>query len=301
MLIAKPSKLAAPMTTAAWPVTRRLLCLASLAAAAGATLAQGKAATPALEPFDNKKFDRSTTIDNPWLPMKPGMRYVYEGHTVEDDGKRLPHRIEIHITDLTKLIDGVRVLVSYDLDFSAGQLAEAELAFYAQDNDGNVWRLGEYPEEYEDGKMTKAPAWIHGFEGARAGIMMKAKPQLGTPSYSQGWGPAVDWTDRGQIHQMGQTTKVRAGTYSDVLVIRETSNSEGGAFQLKYYAKDVGNVRVGWSGTDKTKETLELVRIETMSPKMMDSVRAKAMKLEKSAYVRSKAVYGATAPAERLK
>ena len=111
MLIAKPLKLAAPMTTAVWPVTRRLLCLASLAAAAGATLAQGKAAAPALEPFDNKMFDRPTTIDNPWLPMKPGMRYVYEGHTVEDGGKRLPHRIEIHITDLTKLIDGVRVLV----------------------------------------------------------------------------------------------------------------------------------------------------------------------------------------------
>ena len=140
-----------------------------------------------------------------------------------------------------------------------------------------------------------------GFEGARAGIMMKAKPALGTPSYSQGWGPAVDWTDRGQTHQMGQATQVKAGSYTDVLVIKETATSEVGAEHFKYYAKGVGNVRVGWSGADKTKETLELVRVETMSAKMMDDIRARALKLEKSAYQRSKTVYGPTAPAERAK
>ena len=282
-----------------WPTTRRRVCGASLALLAGLALAQDKSA-PALEAFDKTKFDRSTVIDNPWLPMKPGMRYVYEGTTM-DEGKVLPHRIEIYITDLTKMIDGVRVLISYDLDFSNGKLEEAELAFFAQDNDGNVWHLGQYPEEYDNGKWTKSPAWIHGFEGARAGIMMKAKPVVGAPSYSQGWGPAVDWTDRGQTHEMGQTTKVKAGSYSDVLVIKETAASEVGAFHFKYYAKGVGNVKVGWSGSDKTKENLELVRIETMSPKLMDEVRTKALKLEKSAYARSKAVYGPTAPAERLK
>ncbi len=256
--------------------------------------------TPALEPWDGSSFDqRSTIIDNPWLPMKPGMRYVYEGTTVEDDGKVLPHRIEIHITDLTKVIDGVRVLVSYDLDYSAGKLAEAELAFFAQDKSGNVWHLGQYPEEYENGRMTKAPAWIHGIEGARAGIMMKAEPKLGAPSYSQGYGPAVNWTDRGQTHLMGQTTKVRAGNFDDVLVIKETAASEGDALQLKYYARGVGNVRVGWAGSDKTKETLELVRIEMMSPKALAAARDRALKLEKSAYATSKGVYGLTAPIAR--
>ena len=300
MLTRNPSTPRQPLLAAAWPVSRRWLCLAGLTGLCGLAVAQDKPAALPLENFDKTKFDqRSTTIDNPWLPMKPGTRYVYEGSTVESGGKKVPHRIELHITDLTKVIDGVRVLVSYDLDFSGGKLEEAELAFFAQDIDGNVWHLGQYPEEYENGKLTKTPAWIHGFEGARAGIMMKAKPQLGTPSYSQGWGPAVDWTDRGQTHEMGQTTKTRMGSYSDVLVIKETATSEVGAFHFKYYAKGVGNVRVGWSGSDKTKDSLELVRVETMSPKMMDSVRARAMKLEKSAYIHSKTVYGPTAPAER--
>ena len=122
-----------------------------------------------LEIYDPKNFHRSTNIDNKWLPMKPGMRWVYEGTTVEDDGEVVPHRIEIYVTDLTKIINGVRTVVSYDLDYTDGELEEAELAFYAQDNDGNVWRFGEYPEEYDDGMVVDAPAWIDGLAGARAG------------------------------------------------------------------------------------------------------------------------------------
>ena len=287
---------------ASWPLLRKLLGCGVLLLCADWVAAQDKAALPAVEAFDRAQFDdRSTTIDNVWMPMKPGTRYVYEGRTVEDDGKRVPHRVEINVTDLTKVIGGVRGLVSYDLDYSNGKLAEAELAFFAQDKDGNVWRLGEYPEEYENGRVIKAPTWIHGLEEARAGTMMKAKPQLGTPSYAQGWGPAVGWTDRGMTHQMGQKAKVRAGNYSDVLVIKETAASEGNAYQLKYYARGVGNVRVSWSGADKSKETLELVRIEKLSPKALAELRVKALKLEQSAYATSKNVYAKTAPAEPLK
>lgn len=281
---------------------RHLLWAGAMLAVSPWAHGKDKAPAPKLEPWDNSRFDaQSTVIDNPWLPMKPGTRFVYEGTTVEDDGKVVPHRIEINITDLSKLIDGVRVLVSYDLDISDGGLAEAELALFAQDRDGNVWHLGQYPEEYEDGKLTKAPAWIHGIEGARAGIMMKAKPRPDTPSYSQGWGPAVKWTDRGQTYQTGQTVTVPAGTYKEVLVIKETAASEVGAYQLKYYARGVGNVKVGWLGADKTKESLALVRVEQLGASAMDDVRAQALKLEQSAYANSKNVYGKTSPAERLK
>jgi hypothetical protein len=251
------------------------------------------------ENFDATKFTNPTSIENSYLPMKPGMRFVYEGTTVDDEGEALPHRIVITITDLTKEVGGVRSVVSWDLDYTDGELVEAELAFYAQDNDGNVWRMGEYPEEYEDGKLIDNPAWIHGIEEARAGIMMQANPQPGTPSYAQGWAPAVDWTDRGQVAEMGQTTSVPAGSYEDVLVIAETSESEPDAQQLKYYARGVGNVRVGWKGAgEKTQETLELITVEQLSQEAMAEVRAEAQKLEASAYKNSKKVYAHTAPAE---
>lgn len=252
-----------------------------------------------LPDFNPDAFARSTQIDNSWMPLVPGTRFVYEGTTVEDDGTEMPHLIVINVTDLTKSIGGIDALVTWDLDYSGGELVEAELAFLAQDTLGNVWRMGEYPEEYEDGEFIEAKPWIHGYADARAGIMMMADPQLGTPSYAQGWGPAVDWTDRGVVDQMGQQTCVPSGCYEDVLVIIETSASEPDAEQLKYYAPGVGNVRVGWrGGGDPTKETLELVKIEHLDAEALAEVRAKALELEQSAYRRSKDVYAHTPPVE---
>ena len=257
--------------------------------------------TPALENFDASNYDQSTQINNPWMPLKPGTRFTYNGSTVEDDGTVVPHRIVINVTDLTKVIGGVRSLVTWDLDYSDGELVEAELAFFAQDKNGNVWRMGEYPEEYEEGKFVAAPAWIHGFENARAGIMMQANPQPKTPSYSQGWGPAVNWTDRGQVDKVGQKTIVAAGKYDDVVVIAETSAAEPDAEQLKYYARGVGNVRVGWRGAgEKTKETLELSEVEMVDAKGLAEMRAAALKMEKDAYRRSKNVYAKTPPVEPM-
>jgi hypothetical protein len=250
------------------------------------------------EDLDPAKFDRPTQITNEWMPLKPGTRLVYAGNTVDDDGKVVPRRFVMTVTDLTKVVGGVRSVISWDLDYSAGELVEAELAFYAQDNDGNVWHMGEYPEEYEKGKFVTAPAWLHGLEDARAGIAMLAKPQVGTPSYSQGWGPAVNWTDRGRVDQMGKTTCVPMGCYKDVLVVAETSQSEPNAEQLKYWVRGVGNVRVGWRGKgEKTKETLELVDIIQLSPEALAEVRAQALALEKHAYEISD-MYRHTPPAE---
>jgi hypothetical protein len=249
------------------------------------------------EVFDRNRFDQSTTIENEWFPLQPGTQFIYEGSSVED-GKRLPHRVVFTVTDLTKVIDGVRTVVAWDRDYSAGELVETELALFAQDDDGNVWHLGQYPEEYENGEFVDAPAWIAGFQNARPGISMKAKPELGAPSYSQGWGPAVNWTDRAQVYRTGEKTCVPVDCYEDVLVMEEFSEEEPDAFQLKYYAPGVGNVRVGWKGDDPSRETLKLVELVQLSAEALADVRAAALKLEKRAYALSKDVYAHTSPAE---
>ena len=130
-------------------------------------------------------------------------------------------------------------------------------------------------------------------------IMMPADPKPGTPSYAEGWGPAVDWTDRGQVDQVGQRTCVPAGCYDNAIVIAETSAGEPDATQLKHYARGVGNVFVGWRGAgEKTQEVLELVRIERLDAAALAEVRARALELERSGYQRSPAVYARTRPAE---
>ena len=258
----------------------------------------GKRPAKEFEDFDPKTFDRSTLINNKWFPLKPGTRFVYEGFTNEE-GKSIPHRVVSTVTDLTKVIGGVRTVVCWDQDYSAGKLEEMEIVFFAQDNDGNVWHLGEYPEVYEDGKLVAVPVWIHGIQDGRAGIMMKAEPRLGMPSYSEGWAPTVPWTDRGVVYQMGQKTCVPVDCYEDLLVIAETSREEPDAHQLKYYARGVGYVRVGWRGEgEKTKETLELVKIEQLGPEALAEARAEVVKLEKRAYEIGKKVYARTSPAE---
>jgi hypothetical protein len=243
-----------------------------------------------------ENFRNRAIIDNTWVPMKPGMRWIYEGISHEGDGKIIPHRLIVTITDLTKMIGGVRTLVSYDLDYKDKELAEAELAFYAQDDEGNVWQFGEYPEEYEDGKFIQAPAWIHGLKGARAGIMMPADPRMGNAGFAQGWGPSVGWKDRGIVYQTGQKVSVPAGTFDNVLVIKESAAGEKDAAQLKYYAPGVGNIHTGWLGeAASVTENLELVKIEQLAPEELRKVRMKALRLESDAYRRSKDVYAKTA------
>jgi hypothetical protein len=252
---------------------------------------------PEFEDFDPNNFDNSTNINNEWLPLQPGTQWILEGVSIEA-GESIPHRIEFTVTDLTKEIEGVRTVVAWIVDYSDGEVVEKELAFYAQDNDGNVWYLGEYPEEYEDGEFVAAPTWIAGLEDARAGIKMYAEPQVGTPSYFQGWGPAVEWTDYGQVDQVGQETCVPVDCYQNVLVIAESSLEELAVFQLKYYARGVGDVRVGWRGEAAAQEELELVELVQLSPEALAEVRAEALALEEHAYEISQDVYAHTSPAE---
>lgn len=249
------------------------------------------------EDFDPGSFDRSVTIDNEWLPLEPGTQFVYDGSTVEG-GRRVPHRLVSIVTDLTKVVEGVRTVVVWERDFSGGKLVEAELALFAQDNDGAVWHFGQYPEEYEKGRVVETPAWIAGLQNARPGIVMKAQPEPGGPSYSQGWGPAVNWTDRAQATGSGKRTCVPVDCYEDVLVIEEFSQEDPGAFQLKYYAAGVGNVRVGWRGDDPSKESLKLVALGRLSAAALAEARAEALEQEKRAYRISKDVYAHTSPAE---
>jgi len=249
------------------------------------------------EDLNPSNFARPTAINNAWFPLKPGTQFVYEGYTVED-GQAVHHRLVFAVTDLTKVIGGVRTVVAWIVDYSNDQLVEKEISFYAQDNDGTIWYLGEHPEAYQDGQFVEAPTWIHGLEDARAGITMKAKPQLRMPSYSAGWGPAVNFTDRAQVSQMGQRTSVPFCNYENVLVIAESGQGELNAFQLKYYARGVGKVRVGWRGADAAHETLELVDRVELSPEALAQIRAAALELEKHAYEISKDVYGKTQPIE---
>ena len=276
--------------------------LTSLLATLSARTQEAQPLTGSAEDFERAQFDDPTHIDNRWLPLTPGTQYVLEGSAIVDEEGRQPRRVVTTVTDLTKVIDGVRTLVIWERDFTSGKLSEPELAFFAQDNAGNVWLLGEYPEEYENGKFADAPAWITGQKGARAGIAMLANPRVGTPDYSQGFAPPPeDFSDRARVYKTGQRTCTPVDCYKNVLVTEEFEPGVPGAYQLKYYAPGVGNVRVGWRGAkEEEKEELALVGLKQLSPQALAKVRKEALALDKRAYKNSKEVYAKTQPAKPL-
>jgi F0F1-type ATP synthase membrane subunit c/vacuolar-type H+-ATPase subunit K len=260
-------------------------------------------APPAAQSVSDKDFGRvafhdPTSIDNQWMPLVPGTQLSYLGYINEEDG-RVEHRVVTTVTDLTKTIDGVPTVVVLDRDYNDDQLVEAELAFQAQDDTGTVWSLGEYPEEWEEGKFTGAPdTWIAGVAGARPGILMRAEPRVGTPQYLQGWAPAIHFDDTARVLRTGQRTCVPVRCYDNVLVTDEWNPSEPGAHQRKFYAPQVGNVRADFAGAqEKEKETLSLVKVAHLDRHGLAVIHQQALALDKHAYTAARKVYQRTPPA----
>jgi hypothetical protein len=249
--------------------------------------------------FDPGTFDNPTTIDNRFYPLAPGMQFTYEGRSDRGQGRRA-HRVIFTVTDLTKEIANVRSVVMWDRDINAGQLLEAELAFHAQDDDGNVWNMGEYPEEREPGEPAEAPdTWIAGLGDAKAGVLMRADPRVGTSSYRQGLVPSIEFGDVARVFRTGVRNCVPTGCYRDVLVTDETNPYEpADGHQRKFYAPGVGNIRAAPKG-GKEKEVLVLVSIRRLGSKALAKVREEALKLDRRAYKVRKKLWSHTPPAER--
>jgi len=272
------------------PLMFAVVCCAFLMA-----VSSGAKAENALEKFNAKNFDRSTVIDNQWFPLKPGMKYVWDGMAVDEEGDEEAHSTACIVTDLVKEIAGVRTVVCWERDIVDKEMEESELMFLAQDKKGDVWLLGEYPEEYGDGKFEKQASWIHGCKDGHAGIIMKKEPKLGM-TYSEGWAPSVEYTDNALVYKVGQKIKVPAGNYENVIVIDETDNETKDAHHLKFYARGTGLVHIDWRGKKTDQEKMDLVKIEKIGAAEMAKAHEAALKLDKHGYEVSKDVYALTKP-----
>jgi hypothetical protein len=265
-----------------------IVLFASLLALANSVTAYGddpeKPPCNPVTQFNPYNFSDPTKIDNKWNPLIPGSQLTLNGQA-DRGGGLLPHEVVTTVTDLTKVVNGVRAVVVLEKDINEGTLEEAELNFQAQDNDGNIWNLGEYPEEYENGKFHGAPdVWISGLNDAQPGNSMVGNAQLGSPEYLQGWSPEIEFLDCAKVFKMQQKACVPAGCYDDVMITDERSPLEPeSGHQRKYYAPGVGNVQVGAVG-DPEEETLVLSKVSQLTPEQLAKARQEASKLEKNAY-----------------
>jgi hypothetical protein len=287
-----------------------LVAMLSVAAAIVASGSQARTASfipsqqpevPSCDPFGTfsaGKFPRQPTSTNRYLPMKPGNQFVYQGRANRGGGL-LPHTIVFTVTDLTKVINGVRARVLWDVDENEATIQETELSFFAEDTRGNIWLMGEYPEEYDNGVFKGAPVtWLAGTVGSEAGVQVPASPKLSGPSYIQGFAPEVGFFDCAKdIVRYGSTQCVPVGCFNNLYTTEEWNpNDPLGGFQTKTYAPHVGNISIG-AVDDPEGETLVLSQINHLDKTALTAARAEALKLDERAYLVSE-VYGQTDPAE---
>jgi hypothetical protein len=222
----------------------RILAFGATLALLGAGHAAGGAAAQApeqlprgSEPVQLDPADFTTTIDNPWLPIRPGTRWVYR----ETEGRRsTPQRVEVTVTNQTRVVAGITARVVLDVVTRRGRLVEKTFDWYAQDRYGNVWYFGEYSEAYEKGKVSTKGSWEAGVDGALPGIIMLGDPQIGD-RYRQEY-YAGEAEDIGEVVELDASIKVPNGSFTDLIVIEEWNPLEPKIYEDDYYAKGVGLV-----------------------------------------------------------
>jgi hypothetical protein len=275
-----------------WSLLVPAALAAALLAACGTSSRPAGTASPAAR-AGPARFTAPLRVDNRMFPLTPGTQYVYQGKIVAG-GEPKPHSVVFTVTDVTKTVGRVRTVVAWDRDFLDGRLQEQELALFAQDDRGNLWNFGEYPEEWESGKLTGAPdTWIKGAGGAYGGIHMPASPAAGS-RYVEGRVPAIEFYDVSKVIRTGQVTCVPVQCFRRVLVVDEWSPGQSG-HQIKYYAPGVGLVRVGARGGD-TREYLSLTAVRQLAPAGMARVRAAVLAMDRRGY-RLSQIYRVTQPA----
>ena len=249
--------------------------------------------------FDRSLFSNPTNIDNPYSPLIPGIQYTLEGRA-DRGGGALPHRVSFTVTGVTKEIYGVNCVVLWDVDFNQNALAEEELAFFAQDDLGTIWSFGEYPEEYDftSGEFQGAPnTWIVGFDGAQPGTFLLGDLRRGKGYYSQGYAPTIEFLDCATVLTTDTKTCVPVGCYTDVLLVDELGPFDPqGGHQRKYYARGVGNIKIG-AINDPEGETLVMIDRRQLGPTELAAANQAALRLDARGF-QFNDIYAQTVPAK---
>jgi hypothetical protein len=142
----------------------------------------------------------------------------------------------------TKAILGVTSVVVHDTVSNDGTVTEDTFDWYARDREGNVWYFGGDTKEFENGVVLSGEgSWEAGVDGAKAGIIMKARPRAGV-AYRQEYyrGHAEDFA---RVLGKSESVTAPAGTYHDVVKTKEFTPLEPKLLEHKYYARGVGVVR----------------------------------------------------------
>jgi hypothetical protein len=197
-------------------------------------------------------------VDHPYFPLRPGTRWTYR--EVDPDGTVLDV-VVIATTTTRRIADGIDARVVRDTVRQGGQIVEDTFDWFAQDDDGNVWYLGEDTAELEDGEIaSREGSFEAGVDGAQPGIVMPAHPAAGQ-HYRQEF-LAGQAEDNGAVLSEDEMVEVPAGRYDDAILTKDTNGLEPDAVEYKLYARGVGlALTIDVSGGSGREDLLAVDRV----------------------------------------
>lgn len=187
---------------------------------------------------------------NRYFPLVPGRTYVYQHGT---------ETVRTTITDETKQILGVTVIVVHDVSIVDGLLTEDTEDWFAQDTQGNVWYFGEIAQQLENGELVSLEgSWKAGVDGAQPGIVMKGVPQIGDV-YRQEFSLG-DAEDLGEVLSLtGTASTPKASCNQTCLVTKDFSPLEPDVIENKYFAPDVGLILTVDTAVNDREELVDIL------------------------------------------
>jgi len=228
-----------------------LLSCFALAALAGCGGAGGGTPLPAIPLFADQTFS-GHAIDNPFFPLVPGTILTYEADT--EDGLET---VVLEVTNDVKMILGITCVVVHATEELDVDLVEDTLDWYAHDDAGNVWYMGEYSEEIENGMVVSTEgSWEAGVDGAEPGIIMLANPVPGQVYRQEYYAGVAE--DMGTVIALGLAVQIDLGAYVGCAQIQDSTPLEPGVTEQKFYAPGVGAVLE----VNDDDERLELVDVQ---------------------------------------
>jgi hypothetical protein len=186
--------------------------------------------------FNKTNFHDPLKIDNKYFPLKAGTTMIYEG---KSDGD--PTRDVFVVTNDTKEIMGITTRVVHDDAYVDEEHEETTNDWFAQDDQGNVWYMGEYTTDLTTKKNPHEGSWEAGVKGAKAGIIMEANPKVGD-TYNQEFLKGVA-EDKGTVLSLDEKMTVPYGTFSNVIKTEDINPLEPDIVENKYYAQDIGYIK----------------------------------------------------------
>jgi hypothetical protein len=212
-----------------WGMLFAVAGVLALTGCAGAGLGDNAQAEP-------PRFSHPQAITNPYLPLASLKQDVLENESGRVERTAKP---ELH---KTFRVGGqtVEALVVEDRDYENSKLTEVTLDYFAQDDDGIVYYLGEDVDEYKGGRIVShGGAWLWGKDTPHPGVLMPAHPRVGDRFQAEDV-PHVT-REKDEVVSVSETVTVPAGTYTNCVKIKEQTSD--GDTEYKFYAPGVGCVR----------------------------------------------------------